>query len=154
MFCSPLETRRLQITLASVGLDGRSQARGRLSRSNILAVEVNQEAGVGSASEVAGRSESVQHAVVAKVRVANLVGAGAGRGEDAAVDRALLNRVVDVLEDVALCDDLGAAADFESVALDLVPVVVDGVEESVAANLGSTSGSVVDVVVLHRHQII
>ena len=125
-----------------------------MSRSNVLAVEVDQEAGVRGASEVAGRAESVQHAVVAEVRVAYLVGAGAGGGEDAAVDRALLDRVVDVLEDVALCDNLSAAADFESVALDLVPVVVDGVEEGVAADLGATSGSVVDVVVLHRHQVV
>lgn len=119
----------------------------------MLAVKVDQEAGVRSASEVTRRAECVQHAVVAEVGVAHLVGAGARGGEDAAVDRTLLDRVVDVLEDVALCNDLGAAADFESVALDLVPVIVDGVEEGVAADLGSTSGSVVDVVVLHGHQI-
>ncbi|KAI7092133.1 putative pectin lyase [Hortaea werneckii] len=127
---SPRGAQRLQVTLASVGLDRRRQARGRLSRSNVLAVEVDQEAGVRGAGEVARRAECVQHAVVAEVRVAHLVGARARGGEDAAFDRAWLDRVVDVLENVALCDNLCAAANFESVAFDLVPVVVDCMEES------------------------
>jgi len=52
--------------------------------------------------------------------------------------------------DLPLSENVAALTKLESVTLgvNVVPVVVDGVEESVALDLGRTTGSVVDVVSL------
>ena len=59
----------------------------------------------------------------------------------------------DVLEDVALGENVATSTDVESVAAVGVPVVVDGVEKSVAADLGGAAGCVVDVVALEGDEI-
>ena len=116
---------------------------GGSSRGDVLAVEVGEEAGV-RASKGARAAVSVRLAVVAEGSLACSV--VAGRGEDLA-GKAGLSRRVNVLEDVALRDDLGARVSLESVG-NGVEVVVDGVEEGVAGNLGGTTRGVVNIVVL------
>lgn len=71
-------------------------------------------------------------------------GAGSSRSEElASVGE---ERGLDVVESIALSDDLGAGTDVEGVAGVGVPVVVDGVEERAAGHLWGAAGGVVDVV--------
>jgi hypothetical protein len=65
-----------------------------------------------------------------------------------------LLRLNNVLEDIALSNDLGAGIGLESMLAVGVEVVVDGVEEGVAADLGGAAGCVVDVVFLEGHEIV
>lgn len=89
-----------------------------------LAVEVREEASI-STRESATAPERVDDAVTPQIRRAGSVGAGVGRGEDAAFDGRQQRRD-DVLEDVALGDGHGAGlAQVEGVAGDGVPFVVD-----------------------------
>jgi hypothetical protein len=118
--------------------------RGR--RSDILAGKVGEETRV-SAAQRTGAAEAVDLAGVSQGAGASGVGARVGAAEELA-SAVGVDRVDDVLEDVALGDDLAAGVDLEGMALDVVPVVVDGVEESVSGNLGAATGGVVDVVVL------
>lgn len=69
---------------------------------------------------------------------AGCVGAGAWTGEELAGESGL-NGCSDVLEDVALGHNLGARADLEGMTGIVIPVVVNGVEEGVAADLGGTA---------------
>lgn len=83
---------------------------------------------------------------------ADSIGTGAGAAEELASVRSL-NGGDDVLEDVALSKNHTAVGDLEGVARVVVPVVVDGVEKGVARDLGSTTGGLVDVVVLEGDQL-
>lgn len=78
---------------------------------------------------------------------------GRGNGEELAIDRGL-NGGTNVLEDVALGQNVATGADLESVAAVVVPVVVDSVKKGVALNLRATTGGVVDVVTLHGDHIV
>lgn len=64
-----------------------------------------------------------------------------------------IQRLHDVLEYVALRHHV-AGGDVEGVAGDGVPVVVNSVEEGVAADLGRATRGVVDVVPLHGDQVV
>jgi hypothetical protein len=65
-----------------------------------------------------------------------------------------LLRLDDILEDVTLSEDLCAGIDFEGVLAVCVEVVVHGVEESVAADLGGAARGVVDVVLLEGDEVV
>ena len=54
--------------------------------------------------------------------------------EDFSVNRRLRDNR-DVLEDIALSDDVGALANLKRVSAVVIPVVVDGMEEGVSLNL-------------------
>ncbi|CAH0057350.1 unnamed protein product [Clonostachys solani] len=123
-------------------------ARGRR---DILAVEVGEEASI-SARKLARASVAVDLAGVAEVGGAGRVGGAVGAGEHLA-GTSRLDGSDDVLEHVALGDNHGARVDLERVAVVVVPVVVDGVEEGVATDLGAAAGGVVDVVVLEGDQL-
>lgn len=142
----------LDLTETSGLGDARNDTRSSSSRSDILALEVGDEAGRADGVEFARAAERVDLASTAQSRRAGRA-TGAG-GENLAARSAGIDGVCDVLEDVALGDDGGAGADFESVAAVGVPVVVDGVEESVAADLGAASAGVVDVVALHGDHVV
>lgn len=130
----------------------RNDTRSSSGRSDILALEVGDEAGGADGVEFARAAERVDLASTAQTRRASRA-TGAG-SENLAARSAGVDGVCDVLEDVALGDDGGAGADFESVAAVGVPVVVDGVEEGVAADLGAAAAGVVDVVALHGDHVV
>lgn len=81
-----------------------------------------------------------------KVSLALSVGSSRAGGKDLTRETRLSRRI-DVLEDVTLSKDLGARVSLECVR-NGVEVVVDGVEEGVASNLGGAAGGVVNVIVL------
>lgn len=142
---------RLDLANTSVGSDTAGNTASRHSTSNILALEVNQESGIDGA-EAARATERIDLAHTAQRRRADLVGGGIGASEDLA--DALEERCDDVLEDVALGQDVGVAgAAVERVPAVGVPVVVHGVQQRVAADLGRTSRCVVHVVALERHEV-
>lgn len=106
-------------------------------RGNVLALEVGQE--ISRAAREGSRApKAVDLASVAEIGGAGRVGAGAWAGEELAGE-AGLDGCSDVLEDVALGHNLGASADLEGMTGIIVPVVVDCVEEGVAADLGGTA---------------
>jgi hypothetical protein len=59
-----------------------------------------------------------------------------------------------VLEDVALSQNLGARVGLECVLAVGVEVVVDSVKECVTTDLGAAAGSVVDVVLLEGDKVV
>jgi hypothetical protein len=61
---------------------------------------------------------------VSQVGRADLVRGGIGRGKQLSINGAL-NNGINVLEDVALGQDVAAGSDFEGVSAGVVPVVVD-----------------------------
>lgn len=113
----------LQVTLTSVASDARGNLRVRISRGNVLALELGQEASV-SLVEGTRVTEAVDLAVTAEVRRALSVGVGVGRSKELAVN-GVLDGGGDVLEDVTLSEDVAALTDLEGVAGVVVPVVVD-----------------------------
>lgn len=146
------------------------------SAGNGLALELAEKAGV-SAVHGAGTTESVEMAGAAEVGLALSVGVGIRGAEESAVLR--LDDGVNVLEDVALSEDVAALADLEGVAVEVVEEVVDlvsfvskvqsiwdrlrgiegrgpayGVEESVALDLGHTTAQVVEVVAHKSHHVV
>lgn len=155
----PREKRRLSpkidedlLQLAETGAGGTSLGgRGGAGGGNVLALEVGQEGGVAG-GEGAGAAERVDDAGTAQVGRADGVGGGVGGGEQLALDVGQDGRG-HVLEDVALGQDHGARVDLEGVVGRRVPVVVDGVQERVAGDLGAAARGVVDVVVLEGHQV-
>lgn len=122
----------------------------RSSLGNILALEVAEEAGAG-ATESTRAAEAVDLTVAAERGSAS--GTAGGNTEELALDTLRVDGVLDVLEDVALSKDV-ARVDLEGVVRDVVEEVVDGVEESVAGDLGATAGDAVDVVVLEGDQVV
>ncbi|KAI3481829.1 hypothetical protein L1887_55537 [Cichorium endivia] len=143
----------LDLAVTSILANAGNNARSRRGRSDVLALEVGQEVGVANAVERAGAAESVDLASVAESGGADGVGAGVRGGEDLAAGGAGVDGRGHVLEDVAFGDDGGAGADFEGVAAVGVPVVVDGVEERVAADFGAAAAGVVDVVALEGYEV-
>jgi len=120
------------------------------SGSNVLATEARNDAGVGT-SKSTRRSVRVLLAVVSKSGLALAV------RTHAVVQlawQAGLLRLNNVLENVALSNDLGAGIGLESMLAVGVEVVVDGVEEGVAADLGGAAGGVVNVVTLEGHEVV
>lgn len=113
----------LQVTLTSVASNAGHHGGVSSSSRDVLARELGEEAGIRLA-EGTGASESVDLADTAKVVAAGFVGAGGGRGEQRSAD-GRLDDGVDVLEDVALGEDVAARANLEGVAGVVVPVVVD-----------------------------
>lgn len=69
------------------------------------------------------------------------------------VPRVGIQRLHDVLEDIALCHHV-AGGDVKGVPGHGVPVVVDSVQQGVSAELGRAAGGVVDVVALHGDQVV
>lgn len=149
--CLKAHTRLQNIT--SVLRDARLHRAGsRNSSSNVLALEISQETSGGVAHSTAG-SKDIGLARTSKTSRAS--GARGGR-EHLALKGGSLHLDGDVLEDAALDEDVGSGADLEGVAGGgvVVPVVVDGVEQSVSADLGGTAAHVVDVVVLEGNHIV
>lgn len=90
--------------------------------------------------------------------MANTAGAGSvggsiRAGKDGA-GGSLLDSSLDVLEEVALCENLGLVAGLEGVAGVVGPVVVDGVEDGVSGDFGGAAGGLGDVVVLHGDHLV
>lgn len=141
----------LQVTLASISLNVGHNLSVGSSRSNVLALKVRQETLIRLA-ESTGRSKSVDLAITSEVGGANLVNASARRSEQLSIN-GRLNNSIDVLENVALGEDVTTGTDLECVAGVVVPVVVDGVQESVTLDLGATSTGVVDVVALQGDEV-
>ena len=65
-----------------------------------------------------------------------------------------LGGCLDVLENVALGDNLGTSIGLKGVARVGVEVVVDGVEKGVAGDLGGAARGVVDVVALESDKVV
>lgn len=130
----------------------RLRRRSRSSRSNILAAKVLEETRV-LASVSSSASERIGLAGMTEVRRAGGVGVAVGAREDLARGCAA-DHVPGVLEHVALRQDLSARIDLERVATALIPVVVDGVEQCVAADFGGASRGVVDVVALEGDEVV
>jgi hypothetical protein len=60
-----------------------------------------------------------------------------------------------IVEGVSLGDDLGSRlADVERVTVDLVPVVIERMEEDGTADLRASSRGVVDVVAIESHEVV
>ena len=114
-----------------------------------LPLKVAQEVRIAT-TQGTRASERVQLAGVTERRRADGIRAGGRAPEELA--RVLQQRGLDVLEDVALGDDVGAVV--EGVARVGVEVVVDGVDEGVAADLGGAAGCVVDVVALEGDEVV
>lgn len=129
-----------------MGSDATSNTASRGSRSNVPALEVDQEGSVSRAEATRG-TESIDLAHATQRRGAVLVGGSVGAGED--LSNNFEKRRDDVLEDVALGKHVGVGGTaVEGVAAVGVPVVIDSVQQSVATNLGRASRGVVDVVAL------
>lgn len=119
-----------------------AQARELVEGTRVLAVEVTR---VGERVHLAVAAENT----------------GAGRGGrrvDDAVQltsprRARVLGGVDAREDAALNQDVATLANLEAMRR-VLPVVVDGVEDRVAAHLGGTARDVVDVVVLEGDLVV
>jgi hypothetical protein len=119
---------------------------------NGQSLEIAEERSVLFAGErVAGGGstlEEVDLAGPAESGAALFVGVGIRRTEESAT--VVCNNGVNIVENVALKDTAGSGLTaLEHVALDVEPDVVDGVEESLAAESGATASSLGDVVVLH-----
>lgn len=139
----------LDSTKASAGREtGNTGVSG--SRSNILATEVGQKIGV-AAWKCARAAKAVDLAYMAEVRWADGVGSGARAREELTSEARCLEWCSYILEDVAFSDDLAASTDFEGVSGVIVPVVVDGVEKGVSADLGGTTRGLINVVVLESN---
>jgi hypothetical protein len=132
------------------GVDNVLRASGSAGSSNVLALEARQHAGVGAGQGTRG-TVRVHLAVVAEV---SLAGSVVGGGSEDLAWKASLGSLNNVLEDVTLSDNLGAGIGLESVLGVCVEVVVDGMEEGVAGDLGGAAGGVVDVVALHGDEIV
>lgn len=113
-----------KLTLTSVSSNTGNNGSVSSSRSNVLSSKVGQESSISAATEVSGRTVSIELANTAEVSAADSVGAAIGRGEQLSSNRSL-NRSNNVLEHVTLSEDVTASADLEGVAGVLVPVVVD-----------------------------
>jgi hypothetical protein len=117
---------------------------------NALSLHASQDAGVRAREGTRG-AVNVGLAVAAH---GGLAGSTVGTdGEDLAGETSL-SRGLDVLEHVALSDDLSAGVGLERVLRVLVEVVVDGVEKGVTSNLGRAAGGVVDVVALEGDHVV
>lgn len=117
-----MSSTHLQVALTSVSNNARGNRGVSRSGGNVLALEVGEEGGV-VLGESAGGAEAVDDTVTAKVGGADFTSGGGGDGEGLALVG--LKDSVDVLENVALSQDVATLTDLESVAGVVVPVVVD-----------------------------
>ena len=120
------------------------------SSSNRLALEVSQEGGISSTKSTRA-TESIQLTGVTKVGSAGSISSSSSSTEQ--FSSVAEKRGYNVLEDVALSNYLTAGSNVESVARVGIPVVVDGVNERVSADLGTAARGVVNVVVLHGDKV-
>ena len=119
-------------------------------RSNGLALEIVEEASAGT-TERTRAAKAVDLAVSAESRSTSAT--TVGNTEELALDTLRVDGVLDVLEDVPLGKN-AARVDLERVLGNIVEEVVDGVEESVAGDLGATARDTVDVVVLEGDHVV
>jgi hypothetical protein len=117
---------------------------------NILAAKARQHTRI-RARQRARRTVRVRLARVAKILLARR---GAGRGIEQFTTKTSLLRLNDVLENISLGKDLRARVGLEGVLAVGVEVVVYGVQERVACDLGRAAGGVVDVVLLEGHEVV
>lgn len=140
-----------QVTLTSISLNTSHNRSVSSSRSNILALKVDQERLIRLRKGTRG-SKSIDLAHTTQVSRADLV-SGSIRGSEKLSINRRLNNSINVLENVALSQDVTTRTDLERVAAVVVPVVVHSVQESVALHLGASAAGVVDVVALHGDQV-
>lgn len=126
---------------------------GRARAGDILALEVGEEGRVLCAVPSAA-AKGVELAVVAQVRGARRVAGGVWAVEHLAREAARLDLGDDILEHGALDYYHRAGVHLERVARVGVPVVVDCVEEGVAADLWGPPRGVVDVVALEGDEVV
>lgn len=124
-----------------------------IRRSHILALEVDEESLIRLV-EGTRAAKGIELARVSEIGRTDLVRIGIGRGEQVASQAAGLNGGIDVLEDIALSENRGTSSNLKSVTGRVIPVVVDGVKERVAADLRAASAKVVDVVTLQRDHVV
>lgn len=98
-------------------------------------------------------AESIDLAHVSKVGRADLIRVAIRRGKQLPINGAL-NNGIDVLEDVALGQNVAARSNFKGVSAGVVPVVVDRVEKGVALDFGTAATEMVDIVAFHGDQIV
>lgn len=130
------------------GVDNVLSVGTRHGSSNVLSREASNDAGV-RASHGSGRTVNVGLAVAAKTALAS----GTTGSKDLA-GKTSLRRGHDVLESIALSDDLGTSVGLESVTGVGVEVVADGVEKGVASDLWRAARGVVDVVALEGDHVV
>jgi hypothetical protein len=128
----------------------RLRALRRPGSRNILSAESTQNARIRT-RQGARASIRILHTRMAEVLLARSRAAGA---VEQLTRQTSLLRQLDVLEHVALSKDLSAGVGLESVLGVGVEVVVDCVEERVAADLGGAAGGVVDVVLLQGDEVV
>lgn len=121
------------------------------SSGDCLAIELAEEISVGLI-EGARATESVHLTNTAKVVGASLVCRLGRRSKCLALD-GVLNDSSDVLENVSFSKDIATLADLKGVAGVILPVVVDGMQQSVTLDLRATTTSLVDVVALHSNHV-
>lgn len=109
--------------MSSIGSNISHDLVSRRSAGNVLALKVAEEAGVAGA-EGAGATKGVDDTVTAEVGLAFFARGGGGDGEELAAVAAF-DDLIDVLEDVALGENICAIGKLEGVPGVLVPVVVD-----------------------------
>jgi hypothetical protein len=138
----------LDLANTSLGLDSRSISSS--SRSGIALERAKNRSIRALKRRAAG--VCVRRASVLDGSLA-LSGAAAERSKDTAL--VLQHGSLDVVEDVALSQDLSArGAVVEGVAGVVLPQVVHGVEDGVAANLGRAAAGVVDIVALQGDLVV
>lgn len=142
----------LELALASVGHDPPGDVLSKVRTSDVLARELRDDGGI-SLAEGARAAEGVDLASTAENRLALLVGGGIRGAEELSAD-GRLNGGINVLESVTLGEDVATGTNLEGVALDVVEVVVNGVEKGVALDLGHTAGGVVEVVALQGDHVV
>jgi hypothetical protein len=158
---------RLDLAVANVGSGDRA---GSSSRSNVLALEVTEEARVGR-GEGTRAAEGVVLAAAADVRAADTTTAG---NSEILASSAGLDHGSHVLNLVSLSKDVATLSELESVTLgvDIVPnhlldnelgiaksrrklpVVVDSVKNGIALDLRGTARGVVNVVALESDHVV
>lgn len=111
------------MSLTGVLDNARGDVRGRISRSNVLALKLGQQTLIRLA-----KSARVTHAVnltgTTKVRLAVGIGRSIGGGKERAINW-VLDRGGHILESITLCKDVTTFTDFKSVAGVVMPVVVN-----------------------------
>lgn len=111
------------MSLTGVLDNARGDVRGRISRSDILALKLGQQSLIRLA-----KSARVTHTVnltgTAQVRLAVGIGRSIGGGKERAINW-VLDGGGNILESITLCKDVATFTDFKSVAGVVVPVVVN-----------------------------
>lgn len=161
------------MSLTGVAGNARGNIRVSISRSNVLTLELRQQASIGLV-EGTRATKTVDLTVSAKVRGTLSVGAGVRGSEELAIN-GVLDGGSNILENITLSKDVTTLADLEGVAGVVVPVVVDlslllilsqnaqvcfkgrkaySVQQGVTLDLRRAATGVVDVVTLQSDQIV